>query len=65
MHLFSMLYKVDPTVVNECTEEVMLERIEEKCICLENEKKGENEEQESMSTHAIGALKPVAIVRFS
>ena len=65
MCLFSILYKVDPTVVDECTEQVMLERIEEKRFRSENKKKGENEKLESMSTHAIGALKPVAIVRFS
>ena len=34
MCLFSTLYKVDPKVVDECTEEVTLERIEEKCIRL-------------------------------
>ena len=56
MHLFSTLYKVDPTAVNECTEKVALERIEEKCICLENEKKEENQDKEAMISHAIRAL---------
>ena len=65
MHLFSTLYKVDPTVVDECTEEVTLERIEEKCIHLENKKNEGKKELESMSTHAIRALIPVGIVHFS
>ena len=59
MRLFSTLYKVDPTVVDKCTEEVTLERIEEKHIRLENEKNDGKKELESMSTHAIGALIPV------
>ena len=65
MCLFSTLYKVDPTTVDECTEEVALERIKEKRICLENEKKEENQDEEAMSSHAIRALTPIGIVHFS
>ena len=65
MRLFSTLYKVYPTAFNECTEELALERIEEKCIPLENKKKKENEDKEAMSSHAIRALTPIGIVHFS
>ena len=51
--------------MDECTEEVMLERIEEKHIHFENEKNDGKKELESMSTHAIGALIAVGIVHFS
>ena len=65
MRRFPTLFKVDPTIVDECTEEILLERAEEKRIRRINEAKEEGEKKLKMSTHTEGAIKPVAIRRFS
>ena len=65
MRHFPTLFKVDPTIVDECTEEILLERAEEKRIRRINEVKEEGEKKLKMSSHTEGAIKPVAIRRFS
>ena len=65
MRKFPTLYKIDPTVVDDCTEEIPIERTEEKRIRLVNEKKKKNEKKEEMSTHTRDAIKAVGIVRYS
>ena len=65
MRKFPTLYKIDPTVVDDCTEEIPIERMEEKRIRLVNEKKKKDEKKEEMSTHTRDAIKAVGIVRYS
>ena len=65
MRKFPTLYKIDPTVVDDCTEEIPIERTEEKRIRLVNEKKKKNEKKEEMSTHTRDAIKAVGIARYS
>ena len=43
MRHFPTLFKVDPTIVDECTEEILLERAEEKRIRRINEAKEKGE----------------------
>ena len=65
MRLFLTLFKVDPTIVDECMEEILLERTEEKRIRRINEMRKKAEKKERISTHTEGAIKPVAVRRFS
>ena len=62
MRLFPTLFKVDPTIVDECMEEILLERTEEKRI---NERRKEGKKKAKISTHTDGVIKPVAVRRFS
>ena len=65
MRKFTTLYKIDFTVVANCTEEIPIGRTEEKIIRLENAKKKSNERKEEMSTHSCSALKAVGITHYS
>ena len=65
MRPFPTLFKVNPTIVDECTEEILLERAEEKRIRRINEAKEEGKKKLKMSTHTDGTIKPVAVRKFS
>ena len=65
MRHFPTLFKVDSTIVDECTKEILLERTEEKRIRRINEVKEEGKKKLKMSSHTEGMIKPVAIRRFS
>ena len=65
LRVFSTLFKVDPTIDDECTEVVELERQEERRVKLVNEKKRKSQKKETVSSHTIDAIKPVAVKRYS
>ena len=65
MRRFPTLFKIDPTIVDECMEEILLERAEEKRIRRINEAKEKGEKKLKMSTHTEGTIKPVVVRRFS